>query len=235
MRRAGMLFLVTVLLGAATFVALGALRHSDDAFTLNVPIIGVAAQVDPGSTFCQEPFAVPIGGAFDGGRLQLGTERRPGPELRVTLTDADRRRLARTTIPAGYADNSSPTFDFDRTIESGRGLRLCVTNAGDVPVFPYGSGGDPNPTTQFMLDGEPQPVDVAVTFERSTRSTLATAGDMLERAVLFRTPRLSAALYGALLVLLLVAAATAGTIALRSAAREDEATDVEDGRPPSAT
>lgn len=222
MRRAGLVFLVTVLLGVVTFVVLGALRQSDDAFTLNVPTGGVIAEVPPGATFCQSDIAVPAGGAFQGGRLQLGTKGRRGPELRVTLVDAD-GPLARTTVPAGYADNSSPRFRFDRTIESGRGLRLCFTNDGDVPVFPYGSGGDPNPAIQFTLEDAPLPVDAAVVFERPRRSTLATAGDILERATLFRTPRLSAALYGTVLVLLLVAAAAGGIVALRSAVREDAA------------
>lgn len=227
MRRAGLIFLVTVVLGAVTFVVLGALRQSADAFTLNVPTGGVVAEVAPGATFCQSDLVVPAGGAFSGGRLQLGTDHRPGPGLRVTLTDAD-GPVARTRIPAGYADNSSPRFRFDRTIEGGRGLRLCVTNDGDVPVFPYGSGGDPNPTTQFTLDDAPLPVDAAIVFERPRRSTLATAGDMLERATLFRTPRLSAALYGTLLVLLLATAAAAGTVALRAAAREDAGVDGSD-------
>lgn len=224
MRRAGLIFLATVLLGAVTFVVLGALRQSDDAFTLNVPVTGVAAEVPAGSTFCQEPIVVPMGGAFRGGRLQVGTERRPGPELRVTLGDGD-RTIARATIAAGYDDNSSPRFTFDRTVESGRTLRLCVTNEGDVPVFPYGSGGDPNPSTQFTLDDAPFPVDAAIVFERPSRSTLATVGDMLERATLFRTPRLSAALYGTLLLLLFVAAVAAGTVAVRAAVREDAAAD----------
>ncbi|MFA4927797.1 MAG: hypothetical protein WC558_04725, partial [Patulibacter sp.] len=202
MRRAGLLFLVTVLVGAVVFVVLGALRQSDDAFSLNVPVIGIAAELPPGSTFCQSQLDVPIGGTFDGGRLKLGTERRPGPRLQVLLADDQGRPIARATVPGGYADNSSPRFRFGREIKSGRGLQLCYTNDGDVPVFPYGSGGDPNPSTTFTLDGQGLPVDVAVVFERPSRSSLAAAGDMLERATLFRTPRLSAALYGVLLLLL---------------------------------
>lgn len=223
MRRTGIAFLATVLAGAVLFVALGALRDSDDAFSLNAPVIGVVAEVPAGATFCQQGISVPVGGAFDGGRLPLGTDGRPGSALRVTLSDARDRPLARTTIRGGYADNSSPRFRFDRTFESGRDLRLCLTNVGDDPVYPYGAGGDPNPTSLFTLEGEPLPVDAAVVFERPTRSTLATVPDMLERAALFRTPRLSAALYGGLLLLLLIVATVGGTVAVRAAAREDAA------------
>lgn len=225
MRRAGLIFLVTVLVGAVVFVVLGALRQSDDAFSLNVPITGVAAEVDPGSTFCQSQLDVPIGGAFDGGRLKLGTDRRPGPGLQVLLADDQGVAVARASVEPGYEDNAAVRFRFDRTVESGRDLQLCVTNVGKVPVFPYGSGGDPNPTTTFTLDRERLLVDVSLVFERPSRSTLATTGDILERATLFRTPRLSAALYGVLLLLLFTGAAVAGTVALRAAEREDDAAD----------
>jgi hypothetical protein len=227
MRRAGLLFLLTVLLGGLTFVVIGALRQSDDAFTLNVPVLGAVTEVPPGSTFCQNPIDVPIGGAFDGGRLTLGTERRRGPELAVRLEDVRGRKLAAATVAGGYADNSTVRFELDRTIESGRGLRLCVTNVGDVRVLPYGSGGDPNPSIAFTVDDRPLAVDAAIVFERPSRSTLAAVGDILERATLFRTPRLSAALYGALLLLLLAAATVAGTLALRAAEREDDASGFE--------
>ncbi|MBF6621109.1 MAG: hypothetical protein ITG02_12875 [Patulibacter sp.] len=227
MRRAGLIFLVTVLLGAVAFVALGALRQSDDAFTLNVPITGVAAELPPEATFCQSQIDVPIGGAFDGGRLTVGTDRRRGPRLQVLIADDQGVPISRATIPAGYADNSVVRFRFDRTVASGTGLQLCVTNDGDGSVFPYGSGGDPNPSTTFTLDGQGSPVDVSLVFERPSRSTLAAAGDMLERATLFRTPRLSAALYGTLLLLLFAGATVAGTLALRAAEREDDAADVD--------
>lgn len=227
MRRVASVFLVTVLAGVVAFVLLGLLRQSDDAFTLSVPPHGVAAEIPGGSTFCQREIAVPVGGAFDGGRLPIGTEGRPGPRLRVVLEDARGRTIARTTIPGGYADNSSPSFRFDRTIDRGRGLRLCVTNEGDQPIFPYGSGGDPNPTTSFTLDGTLQPVDVALVFERPTRSTLASAGDILSRAALFRTPRLSGTLYGLLLLVLLGGAVAAVAYALRSASCDDEAAEAD--------
>lgn len=230
MRRVAVVFLATVLVGIVGFVLLGVLRQSDDAFTLSVPPYGVAAEVPAGSTFCQDAIAVPIGGAFDGGRLPIGTEHRRGPRLGVTLEDARGRTIARTTVPDGWNDNSSPRFHFDRTIDDGRGLRLCVTNEGDVPIFPYGSGGDPNPTTSFTLDGEPQPVDVALVFERSTRSTLATGGDILGRSALFRTPRLSGALYGVLLLVLLSVGVVGVAAAIRGADRADEAAAADSDR-----
>lgn len=222
MRRVATIFLVTALVGVVAFVLLGALRKSDDAFTLSVPAYGVVGEIPAGSTFCQDQIAVPVGGAFDGGRLPIGTEHRPGPRLKVTLEDARGRTIARSAIPSGFADNSSPRFRFDRTIEGGRGLRLCVTNDGDIPIFPYGSGGDPNPTTGFTLDGEEQPVDVALVFERPTHSTLATAGDIFARATLFRTPRLSGTLYGLLLLVLLGTAVAGVALALRNAGRVAE-------------
>lgn len=223
MRKGGLVFLATVLVGIVGFVLLGALRQSDDAFTLSVPKYGVAAEVDAGSTFCQSQINVPIGGAFDGGRLEIGTDHRPGPPLRILLADGRGTPLARATVKGGYADNSSVRFRFDRAIESGRDLQLCVTNAGDVPIFPYGSGGDPNPTTTLTVDGEPQPADVALVFERPRHSRLSTVGDMLSRSALFRTPRLSGTLYGVLLLALFGVGVLGIAAAIRSASRTDEA------------
>lgn len=225
MRRVAAVFLVTVLVGVVAVVLLGGLRQSDDAFSLNVPPYGVAAEVAAGSNFCQESIAVPVGGAFNGGRIPIGTERRRGPGLAVVLTDRRGRTVARTRIAGGYADNSSPRFRFDRTIEAGRDLRLCVTNEGEVPIFPYGSGGDPNPTTALTVDGAPQPADVALVFERPSRSLLASAGDVLSRAALFRTPRLSGVVYGVLLLILLGGAVTATAAALRTASRDEAGND----------
>lgn len=225
MRRVAVVFLATVLVGVVAFVLLGVLRQSDDAFSLNVPQYGVAAELPAGSTFCQDKIAVPIGGAFNGGRLPIGTDGRRGPQLEVLLADRRGRPIARTTIPGGYADNSSQRFRFDRTIADGRGLQLCVTNVGDVPASFYGSGGDPNPSTSLTVEKTPQGADVAIVFERPTRSTLANAGDILARAALFRTPRLSGAVYGLLLLVLLGTAVASIAFALRAAYRDDQAAD----------
>src|SRR5918999_358678 len=84
--------------------------------------------------------------AFERVRLVVGTFGRPGPPLRVAVTGGTGGEVA-----GGYADNSTVEAAVGEVPAGGR-LRVCVRNAGRVPVGPLGSPpgtpphllGDPN-------------------------------------------------------------------------------------------
>ncbi len=221
MRSAARTFVVVVAVGAVAFTLLALLKRSDHAFSLNVPPSAVALELGVGDEVCQGPIDVPIGGGFDAARLKVGTVGRPGQPLRATLRDRSGRTVGTGTARGGYADNATPTLPLGDRLLDGTGFELCLENVGSRSVHLYGSGGDPNPTTE--LTGQPglDGVDLALTFHRPQRSLLASTGDILERATLFRTPRLSAVVYGLLLLVLLAGAATAITLGLRSAERDE--------------
>jgi hypothetical protein len=223
MRSAARAFVVVIVIGAIGFLLLAALKRSDHAFSLNVPPSTAAVELRAGAEVCQGPIDVPIGGAFDAARVQVGTVGRPGEPLRATLRDQAGQTVARTTVPAGYADNSRPTIALGDRLHEGTGFELCLENAGRRTVYLYGSGGDPNPSTELTGDAKVEGIDLALTFHRPARSLLASTGDILERATLFRTPRLSTVAYGLLLLVLLGGAATAIAVGLRSAQRDERA------------
>lgn len=220
MRKPAVTFLAIALVGVVAFLIVAATSTSRQAFSLNAPASAPAVVLKPGSTACQLPIDVPIGGAFRSVKLQLGTFRRPGPAFEVSLRDAQDRVLARRTVPAGYPDIDRPSVDLGRTFD-GRGYRLCFENRGQHKLAIYGTDGAAVPASTVEQDGKPVNVDLALSFERGARSNLATLGDTLERATLFRSPRLSAAVYGILLVLLLTGAGAALLTALRRADDED--------------
>lgn len=213
-------FLAIALVGVLAFLVVAATSTSRQAFSLNAPASAPAVVLQRGSTACQFPINVPIGGEFRAVQLQLGTFRRPGPAFEISLRDAQDRVLARRTVAAGYPDIDRPSIDLGRSFD-GRGYRLCVENRGSHPLAIYGTDGGAVPSSAVEQDGKPVNVDLALNFERGERSKLATLGDTLERATLFRSPRLSAAVYGILLVLLLTGAGAALLTAIRHADRED--------------
>jgi hypothetical protein len=222
--------LVTVLvLGVLAFVLLTVLKRTDEAFSLNVPPSTAAVELPRGATACQD-VDVPIGGGFDAARVRIGTVGRPGPAIDVVLRDRGGRIVARDAVPAGYADNTSPPIDLGPGRHVGTGYRLCLRNRGPATAFLYGSGGDPNPNSDLTIDGKPQTNDLALTFQRPARSLASASGDVLHRATLFRSPRLSTVAYALLLLVLLAGAAVATVAGVRSAAREDAEADARDDR-----
>jgi hypothetical protein len=208
--------------GVLLFVVLLGVKRSEQAFSLGVAP-NTPLGVKPGQEGCQTPIDVPKGAAFDSVRIPLQTYGAPGPELRVTIRDARGRTVTRHTVRKGYRDG---TIDVPvgRSL-SGRGYAVCVTNRGTNDVGLTGTGGGAAPFSAFILDGgEDTTTDVSLTFGRPARSLLAGVPDVLDRATLFRSPRLSGVLYGLLLALLLVGAGAATVAALRAA----EAADGED-------
>jgi hypothetical protein len=217
MRSAARATAIVLALGLVVFVVLGLVKRSDDAFTLGAAAGGVAVQLAPEQEACQGPIAVPDGGAFDGAEQPVGTYGQPGPELRVTLRDANGRAVARHTLRAGYRDGSTVEIPFGRRIDR-QGLVLCFENRGRTDAGLYGTGGNPVVDSALRVDdGDDTQADLALTFTRPSRSVLAAAPDVFDRATLFRSPRLPAILFAIVLLALVVGAGWTLVAAMRAA------------------
>lgn len=215
MRRAGAVLAAVVAAGVLLLVVLAVVKQDDQAFSLGAPPNGVAAELQPGERICQAPIAVPDGAAFDELRLPVGTYGRPGPALTATV-ERGGRPVVTTRVPAGYRDGGTLRVDVGREID-GHDLGVCLRNDGDVPVGLYGSGGAVE-SSQLRVDGGDDIVsDLALSFGREPRSLLSLVPDVLDRATLFRSPRVAPAVYLVLLLLLVGAAAALAATALRRA------------------
>lgn len=221
MRSASRWFLGAVVVGVVLLALVAVTRRTHDAFALNAPRSTPAVELGAGQEACQTPVDVPVGGAFDAVRLQLATFGRPGPALGVRVLDARGRVLAAHTLAAGYADQTDTAVPLGRRLD-GRGYRICFENRGPRKLAIFGTGGGAVPSSATQVDGREVPFDLALRFERQEHSLASVTGDVLRRATLFRSPRLNAATYGVLLVVLLAGAAFALGRALRDAARTDE-------------
>src|ERR687894_319925 len=101
MRSAGVVALiVTVCAGLAALAAVAVTDEREVAFTLGVVPSMVAAELPPGAAACQAPIAVPE--RFAAVRMQVGTHRRAGQPLEVTVRSAGSERLlGRGRLPGG--------------------------------------------------------------------------------------------------------------------------------------
>jgi hypothetical protein len=131
--------------------------------------------------------------------------------------------LAHGLLAGGYPDITKRP---SHTIGLGRKLRpqqfeVCLRNLGHRRVAVYGSGGAANRQSTATVDGQPIDADLNLVFARPPRSYASQLGTILARAVLFRSPRLSAAAYGVALVVLVLAAALALGLAVRAAEPSD--------------
>jgi hypothetical protein len=221
MRSATRWFVGVVVVGAVLLAIVTVTRRTPDAFSFNAPRSTPAVELRGGQVACQDPVDVPVGGAFDRVRLQIATFRRPGPELRLRVHAADGRVLATHTLAAGYRDRLDTAIPLGRRLD-GRGYRICFENRGRSKLAIFGTGGNAVPASAVRVDGLEVPFDLALRFEREEHSLASVTGDVLRRATLFRSPRLSAVTYGALLVVLLLGAAVALGRALRAAERDDQ-------------
>jgi hypothetical protein len=132
---------------------------------------------------CIEPLT--LGPDTEIARLTVGTYGRPGPPLRATLEAPGHRSSA---VVSGYADNSQVSFELDPPERESEG-RLCLKNEGRVPVALLGTREQrtlARPTTTVRGD-DPEEVDVAVTFLRGERESIASRlGEVLERVARYR-------------------------------------------------
>jgi hypothetical protein len=216
MRRGATAAAAVLAAGVLLFVVLLVAKRTDQAFTLGASKAGVVVQLIPRQEACEGPFDVPPGGAFDSVRVFVGTYAKPGPPMRVTLKDGRGRVVARPTV-RGYADERTLEVPFGRSF-SGRGYTVCFRNQGDSTVAMTGNGGAAVPASQLRIDGgEDIVADLSLSFGRPSRSVLSSVPDVLDHARLFRSPRLSGAVYGLLLVLLLAGAGWGLVAAVRSA------------------
>ncbi|WP_210491577.1 hypothetical protein [Patulibacter sp. SYSU D01012] len=215
MRRAGTVLAAVVAAGVLLLVVLGAVKRDDQAFSLGAPPSGVAVDLKPRQEACQAPIAVPDGTDFDQVRLPVGTYTKPGPALTVTVRRG-RDVLVRRRVAAGYRDGSTLRVDTGRSI-GGRDLSVCLRNDGTVPLALYGSGAAVE-SSQLRVDGgDDAIVDLALSFGREPRSLLSLVPDVLDRATLFRSPRLAPAVYLLVLLVLVLGAAALAATALRRA------------------
>lgn len=218
-------FTGVIVVGVLAFALVLALRQTPRAFSIGVQSAGAVVALKDGQEVCQAPIDVPAGGAFDRVRVRLGTFSRPGPPVALTIRDASGATVARGSLAGGYPDITEQTthaLALDHRIAAGtRGLSVCLENRGTNRVGVYGNGDAAASGSTAKLDGKAANVDVELVFERAPRSYGSELSSILDRAVLFRSPRLSSALYFALLALLVAAAIGGVAVALRGVGAED--------------
>jgi hypothetical protein len=192
MRKAILLLVALGVAGVLVLLVMGATSERREAFTLGVTAAGAVAELDGGEEVCQGPIRVPDSSAhFDAVRLVLGTYRKPGPAVDVTLEpERGGAPLARAHVDAGYPDiTGKPSHVLDvGEFDSDRPFRVCVRNAGPGKLGVYGNGDAASRTSTAEIDGKPAGVDLTISFERSEpRSSLSLLGATLSRASLWHT------------------------------------------------
>jgi hypothetical protein len=214
-------FAVVVVVGVVAFALFVVLRQTPNAFTLGVHSGAAVAPLKAGQTVCQAPIDVPSGGGFDRVRVRIGTYGHAGPAVALTVRDAHGATVASGRLPGGYPDitgaHPTHTIALDHRVAAGTtGLSVCLKDAGPGRLGVYGNGDAAAAGSTAKVDGKAIiGADVELVFERSSRSYASELGSILDRAVLFRSPRLSGALYFILLALLMAAAIGGIAVALR--------------------
>lgn len=228
-------FVGVVVVGVLAFALFVALRQTPHAFSTGVQSAGAVVTLKDGQEVCQTPIDVPAGGTFDRVRIRVGTFSRSGSALALAVHDAHGATVARGALAAGYPDiteQKTHTLALDHRIAAGtRGLSVCLENRGANRVGVYGNGDAAASGSTAKLDGKPANVDIELVFERAPRSYGAQLSSILNRAILFRSPRLASALYFVLLALLVAVAIGGVGVALRGVG-DVGATGDEPGPPP---
>ena len=164
--------------------------HERRAFTLGVPLYGPATTLAPRDEICQAPVGLPDRESdFDRVAFVLATTHgRPGPQVDLTLKSLDGAPIARGHVPGGYA----PSSQIQQVVDVGRvttrtPMRVCLRNAGALPVAVFGSGDLASRTSTAALNGTPLGIDVAFSFEHAEpRSSLSLLPTLLNRMALWR-------------------------------------------------
>jgi hypothetical protein len=202
-----------------------------EAFTLGVSP-SLAVKLKATTTICQGPIAVPEDSAFDGVTFQLGTERRPGPALAVTVREAASRgdalalgpELASGRLAPGYPDvDEAPKHTvWMREVPALRSIAVCLTNRGRHRVFVYGNADVASRTSSAYVGGSPVDADLALRFERRpAKAAAALVPAMLRRASLFAGWPAAPWSVGALAIIVLVAVPLLLVAAVRAATTAD--------------
>ena len=211
-RPALVVFAAVFVLGAAGLLVAAGIDDRRLAFTLGVQSTQVATVLQPGSTACQGPIAVPADARSV--RFPVGTFGAPGPRLEV-FTQTAGVAAARSSVAAGYADGATVSAA-PGGIASGQRIELCVRNAGRRKVALHGGAPAAARTSILEVDGLDVGTDLSLVFERGEpRSMLSALGDAFGRAALFHPAWVSAGQLWVLAALLVTALPAALVLALR--------------------
>jgi hypothetical protein len=169
-------FAVAVALALAVLIAAAALDDRERAFTTGLPANDLAASLRPGEQDCADGIDAPV--RFQRVRLVVGTYGRPGPALRVALTEAGGgRRLGGAAVPGGYPDNGSVEMTVG-DVPGGIRLRVCVRNTGSSVLALFGNKPDRDPERSTVP---------AVVFIREPPTTmLSLVPEAVHRSALFK-------------------------------------------------
>jgi hypothetical protein len=215
MRRAATVFSAVVLAGLVTVIVVGATHQPSEAFSLGVGSRAPVLQVRAGDELCQRPIE-PVHG-FERISLTLGSNRRPGPEVRVEVRDASGgRMLGVGTLPGGWPDVSAQTVDVG-TIERDGRIVVCLRNLSSHPFAPYGESGLANRSSAAYRNERRLEADVSMIFIRDREaSVLSFVPDMVDRASLFHGEWVGAWTVWLVLALVALAVPALLVVALRS-------------------
>lgn len=225
MRSAVIVLLAACALGLGALLVTGATRESPLAFTLGVAPSGPSLVLAPGQVACQAPIDVPEGAGFDAVTAPVGTYRRSGPALTVTVRELPGGApLARGTLPGGYADISAQQpvqrIRLSGTVPGASTVAVCIANRGARRAAVYGNADVAAPTSTLTKDGKPAGADLSLRFERRPQSVLSQFGRIADRAALFRPGWVGAWTYWLLAALVALGVPVLLALALRSATRD---------------
>jgi hypothetical protein len=208
--------LTAVAVCLAVLALVGLTSGNDRAFTLGVIPAAAVAPLERGDRACQE--RIDASEDFSRVELQIGTYRRPGTPLELTVHEADGSGevLGRGRLAGGYPDVSRPRIPVG-TIEGDRQLAVCIEPVGRGRVALYGNAGIASPASELEINGRPLDADVTLVFHHAEeRSRLAEMPDSFERAALFKAGWVGPWVFWLLLVAALVAVPLALARAVRS-------------------
>jgi hypothetical protein len=208
--------LASLAVGLVVLALVGLTRSNDNAFTLGVVPGGVAAELERGDRACQERIDAPED--FSEIELQIGTYRRAGAPLMVTVHESEGRGrlLGRGELAGGYPDVSRQLIPVGK-IEGGRQVAICVETAGGRRTALYGNAGRAAPASTLEIDGKLVDGDLTLVFHTSEqRSLIAKLPDILERAALFKGGWVGAWVFWLLLAGVLLVVPVALVYAIRA-------------------
>jgi hypothetical protein len=219
MRSARLVVLGAVVAGVAALTLLAVSERTSLAFTLGVVRSKPVVALGHGQRVCQRPIDVPADAAFDRVALSVGTFRRPGSPLAISVLDERGGVVGRGRLPGGYPDiDRAPVHHIrlDRSVDAAR-IAVCVSNQGTRRVAIYGGADAAARSSTAFKDGRPAEVDLSLDFERASRSVASELPQLFVRMALFRAPWLGAWAYWILAVTLVAVAPWLLLRALRSA------------------
>ena len=229
--RANVLVVAAVaILGVAGLLLAAGNDGRSTAFSLDIAPAGPVSVLQPGQAACQGPITPPSSFAFvqpwiypalATGAITTGSI--PGAAVDLTVRDAVTNTiLASGPIAAQYVRPIFPIVALDRTIPSGRRIRVCLRSRGPGTVDLM---GDPLPNQALRDDdgnvtGEPRAAISLLFLRQRPRSLLSLVPTVFTRASLFRPGWVGPWTYWLLSAVLLGAFVLTG-VAVTRATRSD--------------